>query len=215
MTKLTFALIASVALLGTPALADDAAPKSPRTVEKTVTTDKGTTTVSKVWDPAAGNHTVDRTTTTTDGKTATSSYERQKTDTGFEASGERTGFNGKTSSFDSSLVKNGDGTADYQYDRIGQNGQTLAVDHKYTKTETGVTGAGTWSTSGGKSGTTATDFEKLPDGHSRSTAITNSDGSNVYKRDALVKRSATGVSRTINRDGRAPRALRSLGRRPR
>src|SRR6185312_587460 len=88
--------------------------RSPGHVEKTstYTSPKGkvsTRDASRTTDPTTGNITGSSHTTLADGKTASSTMSSEKTATGRTTTGERTGFNGKTSTYDSTKTKTDDG----------------------------------------------------------------------------------------------------------
>lgn len=211
MTK--FALLATIALgLATPAYAQDTAPE-PRTNIKTVTTDKGTYTSTKTYDPTSQTSTRDRSVIGVNGETASSNVTRQKTDTGYTASGTRTGFDGKTSNYNSDFTRNGDGTATFNSSGTGKNGTTGQVSNTITKTETGYTAQGAYSNSRGAGGTTSGSLERTTNGFNRSASAVNNAGETVYRRDASVARTETGVNRSVNRQGQVPGRVKAAGRR--
>lgn len=205
------ALLATIALsLAAPAYAQET---SPRTDTTTVTTDKGTYTATQTYDPATQTYTKDRSAVGVNGKSANSTVTRQKTETGYTASGERTGFDGKTASYDADFTRNGDGTATYNASGTGRNGNSGQYTNTLTRTDNGYTAQGAYSGSRGGSGTTSGSFARTDTGYTRSASAVNSAGETVYRRDAVVTRTESGVNRTINRQGQIPGRVKAAGRR--
>ncbi len=122
-------------------------------------------------DREAGTFKRDTTATrTSDGATASRTYDRTRTDSGVAVSGSATGFAGNTRSYayERSRSDNGyttGGTA------TGRNGQTYALAGQGTRTETGFT---------------------------RSQSIANASGRTLYQRDVVAARADGHVTRNVS-----------------
>lgn len=169
--------IAVLGLLAAPALAG--------TRTTTWDNDKFSGTRTIVHDRETGTHSRDaEITRKSDGAVATRSYDRQRTDTGFTASGTATGFNGRTRSFDLERTRtHGGSTTSGHY--TGRRGETYNLSGSRSRTGNGFVA---------------------------NRNITNSRGATVYNRDVMVARANGQVTRSVNttRDQgfRPPRAIR-------
>jgi hypothetical protein len=171
---------ALAAAIATPALAE------PRT--RTVTVDRPNYEGSRttVRDPQAGTVSHDaEVARKSDGATATRSYDRVRTDTGFTASGSATGFDGKTRSFESTR----------------------------TRTENGSVTNGTYTGRGAETYTLSGNRVRGEGGFSATQKIVkNSSGETIYNRDITATRANGQISRSVNvtrKQGvRPPRSLR-------
>lgn len=123
-----------------------------------------------VRDPAAGTLSRDTSVTrTSDGATATRTYDRARTDTGVSASGSATGFGGKTRSFD--------------YDR--------------TRTDTGYTATGTATGRNGRTYDYSADRTRDGAGGYTGNRSVTSGGESLYNRNVVQTRSNGQVNRAI------------------
>ncbi|WP_310495970.1 hypothetical protein [Sandarakinorhabdus sp.] len=185
--------LASLLVLASTAVAE------PVTSTKTIDNAKISGTIVTTRDPDTRTQTRDaEVTRKSDGAVAVSSATRTRTDDGVTASGSRTGFDGKTSSFDYTRTRTETGYAETGT-RTGKNGQTLTLDGSGTRTA---------------------------DGAARSRSLTNGAGEVVASRDVTVSRANGQVTRNVqtvrpegaraNRAaaGRANRPGRAMGRRP-
>jgi hypothetical protein len=154
----------------------------------TVQNDKGTGVITREGDKAAGSLAVDRSfTRASDGATATSSYDRQKTDNGYVASGQATNFRGQTRSWDKTVERD-EGSRTVTSSATGRQGNSISQNRTATKGEDGWTSSGTWSTSTGKSGTTSGYARKTDEGYERGHAVQNNTGETIASRDVSVQR---------------------------
>ncbi|SIN68912.1 hypothetical protein SAMN02745824_1841 [Parasphingorhabdus marina DSM 22363] len=120
-----------------------------------------------------------------DGATATSDYNRTRTENGWVASGAQTDFQGRTRSFDyeRERTENGfraNGTA------TGRNGETYNYDAGRRRTENGYVAG---------------------------RRLQNSDGDTLYSRRVKAKRTENGVSRTVKTNraaGFKPKRIKPL-----
>lgn len=164
-----------------------AIPASAEPKTTTVTVDRpnyeGSRTI--VRDPAAGTVSRDaEVTRKSDGATATSSYDRTRTDTGFTASGSQTGFAGRTRSFETTR----------------------------TRTENGSVTSGTATGRGGETYSLSGSRERGQGSFSANqNVVRNSTGETVYNRDVRARRSNGQVSRSVDvtrKQGFRPRPAR-------
>lgn len=127
--------------------------------------------MTAVRDSGAG--TVSRDTEVTrksDGATATRSYNRARTETGFTASGSETGFAGRTRSFDTTR----------------------------TRTENGSSTTGTYTGRGGETYALSGNRQRSQGSFSANqNVVRNSTGETIYNRDVNATRSNGQVSRSI------------------
>ena len=156
---------ALAAILAGPAFAEP--------VTKTVTIDRpnydGTRTT--VIDKDAGTLSRDtQVTRASDGATATRSFDRARTDTGFTASGSSTNFDGKTRSFE----------------------QTR------THTDAGSTSSGSYTTRGGETYTTSGNRARTDTGFTANQNIKDSAGTTVYNRDVTATRADGQIARSVD-----------------
>jgi hypothetical protein len=161
-----FILTALASMLAGPAFA------APTTKTVTVDTPKyeGSRTISR--DKEAGIFSRDaEVTRKSDGVTATSEYDRVRTEDGFTASGSQTGFNGKTRSF--------------ELDR--------------TRTENGSSTEGTYTGRGGET-YALTGSRERSDGNfsANQNVVKNSTGETVYNRDVSASRANGQVTRSVD-----------------
>lgn len=165
MHKLLFAS-ALAAAIAAPALAE------PRT--RTVTVDRPNYEGSRttVRDPQAGLVSHDaKVTRKSDGATATRSYDRARTDTGFTASGSATGFDGKTRSFESTRTRTENGSVT-NGTYTGRGGET------YTLSGSRARGEGSFT--------------------ANQNVVKNSSGETIYNRDVRATRANGQVSRSVD-----------------
>lgn len=127
--KTLFIAVGAVALTAAPALA-----QSTRTTTVDTPRFEGERTVSR--DRAAGTVSKDATLTRKrDGATATRTYDRQRTENGFTASGSRTGFGGRTGSFDYERVRDGRGGFTSTGTATNRRGETFSGSRTVTRGE--------------------------------------------------------------------------------
>ena len=108
-----------------------------------------------------------------------------------------TGAAGKTFERSGTVTKTGENTYSVNGTVTGPNGRTMDVNKTVEKTETGRTVTGDYSTSGGKSGTFATDIVRDGSGGwDRHTAVTNQDGK-TGTQDVDVTRDGSSYTRTV------------------
>lgn len=162
-TALTLATIA--ALVAVPAAAQQTRTKTydgPNvSAETTTTVDREAGTIDR--DRSATNKNT--------GETASSTFNRQRTETGAVVSGSQTGFKGRTRGFEGERVRNENGST-FEGTATGRGGQ-----------EYGLFGS------------------RSRDGQGNSSAsqrVTNSAGDTVYGRDRTTTRSNGQVNRTTN-----------------
>jgi hypothetical protein len=161
-----FLLVPAIAaILAGPALAEP--------VTKTVTIDRpnydGTRTT--VIDKDAGTLARDtQVTRASDGATATRSYDRTRTDTGFTDSGSATNFNGETRSFERTR----------------------------TRTDTGSSTDGSYTTRGGETYTTSANRNRTETGYTANQNIKDSAGATVFNRDVAATRADGQVTRSVD-----------------
>jgi hypothetical protein len=163
-TKLV--LTALAAMLAGPALAE------PTTKTVTVDTPKyeGSRIISR--DKEAGVFARDaELTRKSDGATATSEYDRVRTEDGFTASGSQTGFNGKTRSFelDRTRTENGSST---EGTYTGRGGETYALSGSRERGDSSLT--------------------------ANQNIVKNSTGETVYNRDVSASRANGQVTRSVD-----------------
>ncbi len=144
----------------------------PRTRTATFDTPRAEGSRTTVIDRAAGTVSRDaEATRKSDGATASRSYDRVRTDTGFTASGSATGFAGRTRSFETTR----------------------------TRTENGSTTSGTYTGRGGETYTLSGNRARGQGSFSANQSVTrNSTGQTVFARDVSATRSGGQVSRTVN-----------------
>ena len=107
----------------------------------------------KNWNKAAGTGSYSSTTTRADGKTTSRQGTVTKTGEGsYIVDGTRTGANGKVTDVDKTITRNPGGSSAVHSVYTGPEGKTKTVDRTIQKTEDGHNVTGTYSTSGGKSG---------------------------------------------------------------
>lgn len=184
-TSLIFTAIAAITMASTASAQEQT---ETRTVERPNTTTSTTTTV----DREAGSIARDRSITNKNtGNTASSTLDRQRTDTGSVVSRSQTGPAGNTRSFDGERVR----------------------------TENGATFDGTATGRGGNS--YGVSSARSRDGQGNSSAsqrvTNNQNGNTIYSRDRTTTRSDGRVNRNVETSRRqgAKRPSRARGRRPR
>lgn len=156
---------ALAAILAGPALAEP--------VTKTVTIDRpnydGTRTT--VIDKDAGTLSRDvQVTRASDGATATRSYDRTRTDSGFTDSGSATNFKGETRSFERTR----------------------------TRTDAGSSTSGSYTTRGGETYTTSGNRTRTDTGFTANQNIRDASGATVYNRDVTASRAGGQVTRSVD-----------------
>lgn len=142
----------------------------------------GSSQLHRERDPQAGTWASNRSVTNARGQTATWNKSGQKTETGATVHGEGSNFRGQEVSMDRSITNNGDGT--HSVDSTWTNettGKSLSTDKTISKTETGYASSGSYTTSGGQSGTTSGSLTRTEDGYTRSSSLTSSGGQTASK----------------------------------
>ena len=128
--KKLIAITLSATLLAGAAFAE------PVTRTSTFDGPKASGTKTSVRDKEAGTFSSDKIVTRkSDGATATTERDRQRTDTGFTSSGSRTGFNGKTATYDYERTKTDKGWAS-SGTGTGPNGGEYSYTGSKTRTDT-------------------------------------------------------------------------------
>lgn len=89
---------------------------------------EGNSTLQRQWNKDTGTANSERTTTNAKGKTATTSWNAEKTDNGFTSEGSRTGFNGKTITGQTTLTKNDDGSTTRTSTYTNEDGESRTVE---------------------------------------------------------------------------------------
>jgi len=141
-----------------------------------------------------------RVTTLGDGKTATVDQTTARVGNTATVDGSRTGFDGKTSSWNNTITANGNGTASVNGQYTRQNGNTIDTSSTVTKTSDGRTTAGTYSTSTGKSGNYSIDVVNADGTHTKTENITGADGKTVT-RVVTTDRDGNTIDRTATTTG--------------
>ncbi len=148
----------------------------PRTRTTSFEGPNATGTRVTVRDPAAGTLSRDTSVTrTSDGATATRTYDRGRTESGVSASGSATGFGGKTRSFD--------------YDR--------------TRTDTGYTATGTATGRNGRTYDYSADRTRDGAGGFTANRAVTSGGTSLYNRNVVQTRSDGQVNRSVTSSRKA------------
>ena len=136
----------------------------------------------KNWNKAAGTGSYSSTTTRADGKTTSRQGTVTKTGEGsYIVDGTRTGANGKVTDVDKTITRNPGGSSSVHSVYTGPEGKTKTVDRTIQKTEDGHNVTGTYSTSGGKSGSFESNVTRTESGVVKDQSLTNQDG-NTWKR---------------------------------
>jgi hypothetical protein len=166
--KTTFFLATVVALvLAPPAYAQE------QTRTKTFDGENVSATTTTTVNPEAGTVSRDReAVNTNNGKTYSSEFDRQKTDTGAVISGSQTGPQGNTRSFEGERTRADNGST-FTGTATGRNGETF-----------GLSGS------------------RARDGQGNSSAnqnVTNSSGTTVFNRDRTTTRSQGSVDHNVSR----------------
>jgi hypothetical protein len=138
--------------------------------------------------------------TTADGRTATVDQTVGRTGDTATVDGSRTGFDGKTSSWNDTITGNGNGTVTVNGQYTRQNGNTVDTSSTVTKTADGHTTAGTYSTSTGKSGIYSIDVVNADGTHTKTEVVTGADGKPVTRVLTIDKNGNT-IDRTVATTG--------------
>jgi hypothetical protein len=141
-----------------------------------------------------------RVTTTSGGETATVDQTATRNGDTVNLDGSRTGFDGKTSSWNDTITGNGNGTATVSGQYTRQNGNTVDTSSTVTKTSDGRTAAGTYSTSTGKSGSYSIDIVNADGTHTRTESVTGADGKTVT-RVVTTDKDGNTIDRTVTATG--------------
>lgn len=178
MTGFTRTIIGSAAI-GTLLFAT-AAMAEPRTQTRSFDGPRGSASETRTIDRQAGTVSRDRTVTrNSDGATASSHFDRTRSDGSVTRSREQTGFDGRTRSAETTR----------------------------TRTETGSVLTGSATGRGGNSYTIAGERVRTDNGYTANRSVTNSAGEVVSSRDASLVREDGSVTRTVETTGpqRPPR----------
>ncbi len=146
----------------------------PQTRTSTFDGPKASGTKTTIHDKAAGTFSSDKIVTRkSDGATATTERDRQRTDTGFTGSGSRTGFNGKTATYHYERTKTDNGWS-ATGSGTGPNGGEYSYSGSKTRTDNGFTA----NRSASRNGTEV---------YNRTDTVSRSDG-NVTRDTSVTRR---------------------------
>ena len=189
--------------------------------------------VAVVNDKEAGTRTRDATWTGPNGGTGTASTVTQKTDTGYTRNTTATNAQGQTATRSAVVTRDAEtGTRSVSADRTGFDGRTTSYDSERQRTENGYTQQDTWTRDNGKTvsrdvavsndkeagtntrdatwkgpnggtGTVNTVTQKTDNGYTRSTTAANAQGETAT-RSAVVTRDAEAGTRSVSVDRVGP-----------
>jgi hypothetical protein len=134
------------------------------------------------------------------GKTATVDQTTARNGNTATVDGSRTGFDGKTSSWNNTVTGNGNGNASVNGQYTRQNGNTVNSSSTVIKTADGHTTTGTYSTSTGKGGNYSIDVVNADGTHTKTQSVTGADGKTVTQVVTLDKNGNT-IDRTVATTG--------------
>jgi hypothetical protein len=141
-----------------------------------------------------------RVTITSGGKNATVDQTATHNGNTTTIDGSRTGFDGKTSSWNNTVTGNGSGMASVSGQYTRQNGNTINTSSTVIKTADGHMTTGTYSTSTGKTGNFSIDVVNADGTHTKTETVTGADGKTAVRIVSTDKDGNT-IDRTVATTG--------------
>ncbi len=137
---------------------------------------EGSHVAGRNWDKEAGTGSYSSSTTLANGKTFSREGTVTRAENGYVKQGTITGPQGKTTIVDKNVVKNEDGSRTINSAYTGPEGKVLTTQSTVQKTDDGRLVTGTYSTSGGKSGTYTSEVSREGGVITKEQSVTNVEG---------------------------------------